>query len=153
MTKLSEKNQAHTVRVAVYGILLKDDMVLMLRRYKTGWMDGMYGLPAGHLEKGETLAEATIREIHEEAGVEVSESDLEFKHVSHRNEAGNFEYMDFYYIVRKWNGEPRIAEKDKADDLRWFDLDDLPENIAPNVKMGILAVFGTKVLSEFDGRI
>jgi len=146
-------NHAHTTRIAVYGILLQDDKVLMLRRYKTGWMDGMYGLPAGHLEKGEKLFEAAIREIYEETGVRIDENDLEFKHVSHRSEAGNFEYMDFYYIVRKWSGVPRITERDKSDDIQWFNLDKLPENIVPNTKMGIRAVLSDEAISEFSSEI
>jgi len=43
------------VRAAVYLILVKDGRVLLSRRYKTGWMDGMYSLVAGHIDGNEPV--------------------------------------------------------------------------------------------------
>jgi 8-oxo-dGTP pyrophosphatase MutT (NUDIX family) len=40
---------------AVYLILLKQDKVLLLQRRHTGFEDGNYSLPTGHLEKGENV--------------------------------------------------------------------------------------------------
>jgi 8-oxo-dGTP diphosphatase len=52
---------------AVYGIIKNvDGQILFLERHNTGFQDGLYGLPAGHIEGYETYFEAIQREIREE---------------------------------------------------------------------------------------
>ena len=60
-------------KVAVHLILTNDDdEILMLRRVDTGYKDGEYGLVSGHVEEGENLKSAMIREASEEAGIAIS---------------------------------------------------------------------------------
>lgn len=47
-------NNRFTLRCAVYLVLIKNNKLLVQRRYKTAWMDGRYSLISGHLEGGET---------------------------------------------------------------------------------------------------
>lgn len=112
-------------------------------------MDGMYGLPAGHLEKNEELKEALVREIREEVGLTTDPSNLTLYHVMHRNKKDNFEYMDFFFRVEYWEGEPSNNELHKAEHVKWFDIDALPENIVPNVKSGIECYKNKIFFSEF----
>lgn len=139
----------HTLRCAVYGIFVKNRKILLLLRKGTGWMDGMYGLPAGHLEKNEELKEALVREIREEVGLTTDPSNLTLYHVMHRNKKDNFEYMDFFFRVEYWEGEPSNNELHKAEHVKWFDIDALPENIVPNVKSGIECYKNKIFFSEF----
>ena len=115
------------IKVAVYALLMKDNKILLLRRFNTGWQDGNYGLPSGHLEADENLIEATLREMEEEVGVKSKKEDVEFVHTMHRKSV----YVDFYFLVKNWEGEVQNMEIDKCDDLSWFNLDSLPENIIP----------------------
>ena len=121
------------IKVAVYALLMKDNKILLLRRFNTGWQDGNYGLPSGHLEADENLIEATLREMEEEVGVKSKKEDVEFVHTMHRKSV----YVDFYFLVMNWEGEVQNMEIDKCDDLSWFNLDSLPENIIPSVKLAI----------------
>ncbi len=121
------------IKVAVYALLMKDNKILLLRRFNTGWQDGNYGLPSGHLEADENLIEATLREMEEEVGVKSKKEDVEFVHTMHRKSV----YVDFYFLVKNWEGEVQNMEIDKCDDLSWFNLDSLPENIIPSVKLAI----------------
>lgn len=121
------------LKVAVYIFLIKDGKILLGRRFKTGWMDGKYGLPSGHLEENETLMEGLIREVREETGVELVPENVEFVHVMHRKSI----YIDLFFVAKDWSGEPKITEEDKCDDMNWFPLDSLPENIIPSVKFVI----------------
>lgn len=116
----------NTFRSAVYIIIIRDNKLLLLRRKNTGWKDGEYGLPAGHLEHGETVKEAAAREAKEEAMADINPNDLQLVHVQHRK--GNYEYLDLYFFATKWSGEPGIGEEDLADDIGWFPVNFLPVN-------------------------
>jgi len=47
---------------ASYLILIKNNKILLLRRFNTGFMDGKYGLVAGHLNGNESFTKTIIRE-------------------------------------------------------------------------------------------
>ena len=51
---------------AVYLILERDNKILIARRANTGYEDGNYQVPAGHVEEAELPTEAVIREAKEE---------------------------------------------------------------------------------------
>ena len=121
--------------VTVHLFFLRDGQILLLRRFNTGFRDGEYSVPAGHLDGGETVMEAGVREAKEEVDVDLDVNDMVFSSVMHRIE--DDERVDFFVHVRKWRGEPFNAEPDKCDDLRWEDIDALPTNIIPYVKQAL----------------
>ena len=121
--------------VSVHLLLIKSGRVLLLRRYNTGYEDGNYSMVAGHIEGGEELKTAMIREAREEAGIEISPSDLEVVGVIHSVTEG--EYFHFYLTASDWMGEVSNMEPDKCDDLSWFDINDLPDNTIPYIRQAI----------------
>jgi 8-oxo-dGTP diphosphatase len=80
--------------VAVHLFFFRDDRVLLLRRFNTGWEDGKYSVPAGHVDVGESVTEATIREAREEVGITLKPEDIEVIHVMHRK--AEEERIDFF---------------------------------------------------------
>ncbi len=52
---------------AVYALFEKEGKVALIQRANTGYHDGYYALPAGHIEPEETSPEAVVREAYEEA--------------------------------------------------------------------------------------
>ncbi len=122
-----------TLRAAVYLILLKDNQILLSRRFNTGWMDGRYSLIAGHLEENESVTNSMIREANEEAGIIIAKENLIPATVLHRKSPDQ-EYIDFFFIAKKWGGEPTIREPDKCDSLHWFPITNLPKNILPHIQ-------------------
>ena len=116
-------------------ILVKDGKILLLRRFNTGWGDGNYSVIAGHLDGNETFLQAMVREAEEEAGIELSQEDLEVVHVVHRK--SNEERIDFFILAKRWKGDPRNMEPHKCDDLNWFEMDKLPENTIPYIRQAI----------------
>jgi 8-oxo-dGTP diphosphatase len=121
--------------VTVHLFFFREDQLLLLRRFNTGFRDGEYSVPAGHLDGGETVMQAAIREAKEEAGVDLEETDLTFSTVMHRIE--DDERVDFFFLAHKWQGEPFNAEPDKCDDLRWVYVNQLPQNTVPYVKQAL----------------
>lgn len=78
-----------------------------------------------------------IREAKEEAGVYFKPIDLHVVHAMHRKSKKDLEYIDFFLTVDKWSGEPKITEPDKCDEMRWFSLNNLPENTLPHIRYAI----------------
>jgi 8-oxo-dGTP pyrophosphatase MutT (NUDIX family) len=72
----------------VHLLLLDDNQVLFGRRQDTGFEDGSYHVPSGHLEAGESVIDALIREAKEEVGVTIAPEAVEFVHVMHDSSSG-----------------------------------------------------------------
>lgn len=120
---------------AAYVVLRRDDHVLLMKRANTGYMDGFWALVAGHVEEGESVYAAAVREAREEVGVELAAEDLTPLCGMHRT-GGNGEWIDeradFFFAATRWRGEPERREPDKAGDLGWFRLDALPDPVVPH---------------------
>jgi len=106
------------------------EVLLQLRR-GTGYKDGHWATAAaGHVESGESAVDAARREAAEELGVTIAPADLEPVTVMHRTQGNGDpidERVDFFFVARRWTGEPRIVEPHKSARLEWFDVDALPE--------------------------
>jgi len=136
---------------AVYLVLMKDNKILLSRRYNTGYFDNYYSFPAGHLDGRETLKQAMVRETNEEIGVLLDANDLELIHVMNRKIPDN-ERVDFFFTAKKWEGQPEIMETDRCDDLAWFEFNNLPENIIPYIKQAIDSFLNNIIYSEREGK-
>lgn len=123
-------------KVAVFLILTREENgkteILLQKRYNTGYMDGKYDAAcSGHLEKGESVSMALVREAKEEIGIDINEKDLRFVELIHSYKE---DYINVFFTTKKYSGTPKIMEPEKCDDLRWFDIENLPENIFPRIK-------------------
>lgn len=129
---MTERNSAIP---ASYLFLEKDGKFLVARRYNTGYQDGNYQVPAGHVDRGELPSETLIREAHEEIGIILKPSDVELVHISYRPKHDDTDNrVDFFFRAKKWKGEVKNMEPNKCDDLKWVTFDELPENMAPHVR-------------------
>jgi len=133
--------------VASHLLLMRENEILLHLR-KNSSFEGLYSVIAGHLNGGESATEAMIREAKEEAGIDISREDLKVATVSHSN-ANNRELVQFFFICNKWSGEITNMEPDKCGELKFFSLDNLPENIVPYIKKGIECALGGVSYYEF----
>lgn len=124
---------------AAYVLLLREGHgteVLLQLRTGTGFMDGYWACgAAGHVEAGESVLAAAVREAEEELGVQLAPGDLLPLTAMHRTQATGRaidERVDFFLAARTWAGEPRLREA-KAADLRWVGLDRLDSLAEPVV--------------------
>ena len=131
--------QRHMIVPAAYLILRKGQEVLLSRRFQTGFMDGSYSLPAGHVDAGESLRACAVREAMEEIGVTVRPEDLTLVHTRSRL-AADYERVDLFFEAATWSGEIENKEPEKCDDLQFFSLDALPEAMVSDVREALLAV-------------
>jgi len=133
--------------VTVHLFFFRESKILLLRRFNTGFRDGEYSVPAGHLDGGETVLQAAAREAEEEIGVQIAESDMTFSTVMHRME--DDERVDFFVQVHQWQGEPFNAEPEKCDDLCWVDIHALPANTIPYIRQALANHLTGRPFDEF----
>ena len=144
---MSQKNRFKAV-VAVYLLLIKKDSILLYLRQNTGYGDGQYSLVAGHLDGNESVTNAMIREAREEANIIINPADIEVTCVMHRK-ASDREVIDYFMKVTKWENSMQNLEPEKCKELRFFDLQALPDNIIPYVKKAIDLSFNGIKFTEF----
>jgi 8-oxo-dGTP pyrophosphatase MutT (NUDIX family) len=130
-----EQPEELLTNLAVYLFLIKDEHVLLSRRYQTGWGDGNYTFISGHVDNGETIINAMVREAKEEAGIKLDRHDLDIVHVMNRK--SNKPYVDFFIQATSWKGEPTIIEPNRCDDMQWFPISNLPTNTLPHVAQAL----------------
>ncbi len=118
-----------------YLFLIKNGKILLSRRLNTGYEDGKYSLPAGHVENNESLTNAASREVAEEIGLMVKPGDFKLVHVMHRRETDI--RVDYFFIAKKWKGTPVNLEPQKCSDLTWFPLNKLPADTIPYIRIAI----------------
>jgi ADP-ribose pyrophosphatase YjhB (NUDIX family) len=122
--------------VAVHLFLLRDEQILLLRRYNTGYEDGNYSVIAGHLDGNEEITQAMIREAREEALIELQPQEVKIIGVMHRKfEDG--EAVNFFFATTTWQGVIQNGEPEKCDELAWYPLDQLPNNVVPYVRQAL----------------
>ena len=92
-----------------------------------------WGLPGGCQELGERFEETVIREVKEETNLEITEENLELIGIiaggTRRKEYPNGDVVinnTALYCVKNYTGEVKWDSESK--DMRFFDLDNLPEN-------------------------
>ena len=136
---------------AAYAVITREggagrEVLLQLRR-GTGYMDGWWACgAAGHLEDAQSPSEALRQEAREELGIELEEVEP-LTTLQRSNPLGPIEQrVDFFFHVTRWSGEPTLREPDKAADLRWFPLTDLPEQVVPHERVVLEALREGRVL-------
>lgn len=150
MKYLSIGNQMAKIQVipTVYILLLRATKVLLSMRHNTGFHDGEYSLPAGHVEQAETLIQAAAREAKEELGMNLEPGDFQLVHVMHRRGSED-NRVNFFFLCEKWTSEPTNTEPEKCSRLDWFEVDALPHNIIGYVEQAIKHSIGHCMYSEY----
>lgn len=128
--------------------LLKDgDRFLLQDRVKNDWKG--YTLPGGHIEPGESIVDAVIREMKEETGLVISEPKLcgikQFP-LNHKDYTEG-RYFVFLFTVDKFEGELSSSEEGA---MHWVHRDDLAKVNLVSDFLDLLDVMESEHLSEFQ---
>jgi 8-oxo-dGTP diphosphatase len=128
--------------VAVYGLLRRDDRVLFIRRSGSGFHDGELSLPAGHVDEGEDAVSAIVRELGEEVLVTVKPEDCALALTGHSGpeKPGDDSYVDLFFTIDRWSGEPMVGEPDKITELVWATVPDVSSDVIPYVAEAVRAI-------------
>jgi 8-oxo-dGTP diphosphatase len=138
------------IRPNVQCLLLKGEQILLGRRKgdpkeKAG---GTYGVPAGHIEEGESILACAQRELQEETSVTADLENMEAVCLAEETSAGNDRhYMHIGVLISEWSGQIQNMEPKKCAGWEWFEIDNLPSPLFSATKKVIDCWRGDTVFS------
>jgi len=109
-------------QLAVSAAIFRDDRILLVRRARAP-AKGIYSLPGGRVEFGETLHAALHREVDEETALKIDIVGLAGWREVVPGTAGGGHYLIMSFAARWLAGEPVL--NDELDDFRWLEPDAL----------------------------
>ncbi|MDQ0229153.1 NUDIX domain-containing protein [Metabacillus malikii] len=111
-------------------ILTKDNQVLLQKRADVG----LWGIPSGHIEIGETVSEAAIREVKEETNLDITIKKLIGVYSDPKSQV--FEYPNgkvVHFIttcfLAEITGGKLTCHSEESLDIKFFDNDKLPNDL------------------------
>ncbi len=117
-------SDAQHVWVGLGVFIFKDGKFLMLKRAGKH-APGTWSVPGGWQERGETLEQASAREVREEVGCEIEH--IRFGAVTNNYFPEENVHSVSILMLSDWkSGEVQNLEPDKCEELRWVDFDTLP---------------------------
>ncbi len=122
-------------------LIIKDDSVLMVRHGDAAsHITGVYGLPAGRLEDGETPKQAAVRELQEETGLIAAEDSLEELSIDvpyadiPRKDGTIKRFSITMFLCRNYSGEVPTVDPQAETIPEWVPLAKIPSlQLLPNV--------------------
>lgn len=114
------RNYPDHPRLAVSAVIVRDGEFLAVRRARPP-MQGLFTLPGGGVEAGESLTEAVKREVREETGLSIEPVALAgTREVIGRDDAGHVQrhFVILAFAARWVAGEPRLSEE--LAEARWM---------------------------------
>ena len=107
----------------------KEGKILLQRRQGTRLWPGFLALPAGHVDEGENVYDAAIREAREELSITITKQDIIDSFVVNRRNKSLAPYFDVYFEISSYEGKIKINEPEKCSELKWVDINSLPNDM------------------------
>ena len=110
----------------VAGALVGPQGVLLVHRHPDRrYYPDCWDFPGGHIEPGESAANALARELREEIGVDATITGAPALRVVEKGTADDGLVLQLW-IVTNWGGEPANLATDEHDELQWADAHVVP---------------------------
>lgn len=120
------------IKIGIGVMILNENKILLGHRSKNKKDTGgiyevdCWTLPGGKQEYYETVWECARREVKEETNLDID--NLELFSISDDIQPDRH-YITIHIIAKKYSGELKIMEPSKEDEWKWFDFNNLPENL------------------------
>lgn len=139
--------RTENVELTVLCLIHKDNLYLLQDRIKKDWKG--YTLPGGHVEPGESIVDAVVREMKEETGLTVKNPRLcgvkQFPIKTAEQEDGR--YMVFLFEADTFEGEIVSSEEGQ---MHWIKKEELKNVNLVNDFEELLEVMLDETMSEFQ---
>ena len=124
------------IGVGVWAFILNDNDELLLQKRAVPAEKDHWCIPGGRLEMFETLENAVIREAKEETNLDIEV--LQIMGVcDHIIKEENAHWVATSYLCKIRSGVAKIMEPDKASDMKWFNINNLPEKLTITTKKAL----------------
>lgn len=130
-------------KVGVGVIVIKKEgqkQFVMLHQRKGKLGTHYWGSGGGHVEPGESLQEAIMRELREEAGDDLKVTNVSFLGVYNFTEMPPKHYVDISFYAEYVSGEPVNNSPEETTEWQWFDVNDVPSPLFPPVEIHLKAL-------------
>ena len=124
------------IGVGVGAFIINENNQLLLQKRAVPAEKDHWCIPGGRLEMFETLENAVIRETKEETDLDIEVIKM-IGVCDHIIKEESAHWVATSFLCKIKSGVPKIMEPDKASDLRWFDLDKLPEKLTITTKKAL----------------
>ena len=139
--------RTETTELTVLCLIQKDGKILLQNRVKTDWQG--YAFPGGHIEVGESIVDAVVREVREETGLTIYNPTLcgvkQFPLKGGKYENGR--YLVFLFRADQFTGE--VTSSDEGE-MRWIAKDELHNYNLVQDFDDMLKVMATDDYTEFQ---
>ncbi len=132
---IKKANADEIERFVAGAVIVKDDSALILQRARADFMGGLYEIPSGGVEEGESIEDALARETLEETGLKISGILYYVSSFDYLSSKGK-KTRQFNFLVKVDDGGVKLSEEhEKFAFVKQDDLD--AYNITPDVKEAI----------------
>lgn len=115
-------------------IINENNEVLLVKRGEESRNEaGIWAEPGGRVEFNEKVEDAIKREIKEELNINIQLLDF-LGFVNHIVISEKQHWVSFSYSAKIVKGELKNMEPEKIEEIRWFKLDRIPENLSPSTQ-------------------
>ena len=144
---LSKAKKEGVVKNVVGAIIINNDKVLMLSRKKDDFLGGIDELPSGNMELNESIYESLVREVKEEANLNISSVKGYINTFDYLSSSGK-KARQYNFIVDVKDFSNIILTE--HDDYKWFGIDDIRDNnkITDEVKYTLETCFFNYVMNK-----
>ncbi|PIS05124.1 MAG: hypothetical protein COT81_02775 [Candidatus Buchananbacteria bacterium CG10_big_fil_rev_8_21_14_0_10_42_9] len=116
----------------VSGPVILDDSKILLDKHSG---DGLWKFPGGKLIDDNSPRDNAIREVHEELGIDIEIQSEPYVVAFTRDYEGVTEYIILIHYLADYSGQ--IQPAPEIEEWGWHDVDNLPDDCAPNIKLAV----------------
>lgn len=128
-------NREKMYKLVVWVMLEKNREILLLKKPD----NSEWTFTGGHVEDNESLKMAAVRIVSQQTSINLNQDDLEILCVVDREMDSAYKFHVFFKAL-SWQGELENTEPNVHSEIKWHNLETLPDNI------GVLAAAGVESL-------
>jgi 8-oxo-dGTP diphosphatase len=148
-TPAAGDDRPRVTRLAAYGVIVRDGRILLCRVGPGNLGEGLWTLPGGGLDFGESPESGAIREVEEETGLVAEITGPPVIHSDsgtwdRRSGSVSYHHVRFVFPMTIVGGEERLEVDGSTDAFEWVPLADVPSRPIGDLVERVLPELGPR---------